>query len=158
MLDAEAVRANLGISHNPDSLFENQPFVGWMLELREVDPWEEKFFESQQSRLVLDKTQVAERGERIIDEATDALMPPDRIADYRSRLEETAYVLHLLGREDQAKETFYHALGLRDDLTPHAQPFARALVKRSIFVVIALKAEQEPEEQAAEDTGIIERV
>ena len=158
LLDAETVKSNLAISHIPDSLFENQPFVGWMLELREVDPWEEKFFESQQSRLVLDKTQVAERGERIIDEAADALMLTDRISDYGTRLEETAYVLHILGREDQAKEALYHAIGLRDNLPAHSLAFARALVKRSIFVVIALKAEQEPEEQAPEDSGLVQRV
>ncbi len=158
LIDREQVKSNLAISHNPENLFENPPFVGWMLDLDEIDPWEERFFASQQqSNIVLDKSQVAERGERIIDEATDALIPPELISDYRTRLEETAYVLQMAGREEQARETLYHALDLRETLPAHAQPFLRALVKRSIFVMIALKAEQEPEPQD-EETSLIARV
>jgi hypothetical protein len=158
LIDAESVRSDLSISRDPFALFEHKPFTGWVLEPSSVDPWEEKYFDSQQSILALDKTQIEQRGESIIDEAADALLDSSALKDLRSRLEHVAYVLHLNNESERSCQALFHALSISDTLPPHTQAFPRAFVKRSIYVVIALKAEQEPEANPPEPSSLIARV
>ncbi len=157
-IDVEQLKNDLSISRKPEDLFQKKPFEGWILDPQEVEPWEVNFFETQQTRLALDQAQLAQRGDRVIDEATDALMAGGKVALWRGRLTETALVLALADRMEDAKQALYQTLSMQDDLIPHDVPFARALVHRAIFVVIALKAREEEEQEEQASSGLIERV
>jgi hypothetical protein len=158
-VEADAVRDDLSISRDPEKLFESPFFQSWFLELREVAPWEEKFMELQQSTLVLDDSQRKARGDKVVDEAADALLPPEVIVAYRRILEEQALALHLSDQEELARQALYHAQGCVEGETAHEVPFLRTLTARSIFVVIALRAQQEEEEEKRQTAGgLIARV
>lgn len=156
-LDAETVRTDLSISHDPNRLLESPFFQGWLLDMEDVGPWADRFAESQKSRLILDKLQLTRRGDRVIEEAADALLGGGGVANYRQRLEESALVLHLAEPTEAAKEALYQALTLEGDRPPHTYPFALALVRRSIGVLLAMEAEKE-EERERKSPGLIERI
>jgi len=164
--DSEQVFADQSFSHEPDKLFENDLFKAWLINLRIIAPWAEKYIESHQSAIALDEAQMKQRAEKVIDEAADALLSGSGSTVYRRLLEESALTLHLAGQEELARQTLYQALTLQNGQEPHAQPFLRALTARSIFVLIALYAREEEaalasEAEPAEDSeppGLIERV
>jgi len=156
-LDAETVRKDLSISHDPDHLFEYPLFQGWFLDIEEIGPWADRFAESQQSRLILDRIHLARRGDQVLEEAADALLGGSGVASYRRRLEENALVLHLAGKTEAAREALYHALTLEGDRPPHTYPFALALVRRSVNVLLAMEAKEE-EKRERESPGLIERI
>ena len=157
-LNAGEVRSDPSIPRGPEKLFEQPWCEGWLLDFESVEPWESKYFEAVSSRVLIDESQRAKRGDAIIDEAADALLDADSAARYKRRLEDTALVLHLAGCTEEARQTLYHALTLADFKTPHENPFLRTLVHRSIFLVIAYKAQlEEQAEQARKQSGIIHR-
>jgi hypothetical protein len=158
-VDAEALKDDLSVSRDPEKLFESPYFQSWFLHLREVAPWEEKFMESQQSALVLDDSQRKARGDKVIEEATEALLPAPGVRAYRRILEEQALALYLSDQEELAKQAVYHALTCTEETPAHAISFLRTLAARSIFVVIALRAQQEEEEEKRQTAGgLIARV
>jgi len=145
-IEPEQVQSDPPMSQSPEALFEKEPFTGWVLDPRAVEPWEVKYFETQQSPLALEPDQLKQRGDAVIDEAADALLPSNEIARWRHRLEETALVLHLVGRTEEAQRAIYHASTMSDSAA-HDISFARFLTLRSIYVVIAVKARQEEDEE-----------
>lgn len=150
-LDAEAVKQDKEILHDPEKLFELDTFRGWLLNLSLLPPWIDKIYEAHNSPLALDEAQKVQRGEKVIDEATDALLGEEGILVYRQMLEESALVFHLAGAETEAKQTLYHALSFEDGVQPHAIPFARALTSRSLYVLISLYAKEAEERQQAQE-------
>jgi hypothetical protein len=157
-VDADSVRKDESVSRAPEKLFEIPVFEGWLLPFDEIESWEEKYFEAVSSRVLIDEAQRARRGDAIVEEAVDALMTPERILRYRRRLEDTAYVLQLAGREAEARQTLYHALTCDESAKPRSIPFLRTLVHRSIYLVIAYKAQLEEQAARANPPGLIQRV
>lgn len=149
-MDADAVRADQSYSRDPDKLFEDDLFRGWLINLQSVAPWLERLYEAYQSPLALDENQKRQRDERIIDEAADDLLADGGAAIYRKLLEETALVLHLAGREELARQALFHALSMEDDKSPHEVPFLRALASRSIYVLAAIYAREEEQREQRE--------
>ncbi len=144
-LDAEAVKADQSFSHEPDKLFESELFKSWLINLRVIAPWMDKFVEAHQTTIALDEAQLKVRGEKVIDEAADSLLQGSGAATYRRLLEEAALALYLGGQEELARQAFYHALSLVKGQEPHALPFLRVLTSRSIYVLIALYAREQQE-------------
>src|SRR5687767_11694226 len=158
VLHADSVRKDGSIPRAPEKLFEQPWFEGWLLDFEVVEPWEAKYFEAVSSRVLIDEAQRARRGDAIIDEAADALLDAESISRYRRRLEDTAYVLHLAGHPEEARQALYHALSCDEKSKPSSIPFLRTLVHRSIYLVIAYKAQlEEQAEQARKQSGIIHR-
>jgi hypothetical protein len=151
------------VPHDPEGLFESVNFRAWLLEVQDVLPWEEKFWESVQTALALDHNQRTKLGDKVVDEAADALLGGAKFTDMRRRLEEQALVLHLAGHPEEARRTLYHAVSMNEAQPPHENPFARILTLRSIHLVLALKAEaEEPQGTETlpdpEPTSLIERI
>jgi len=111
-----------------------------MLSLRMITPWMDKYVEAFNSNLALDKSQLKQRADKVIDEAADALLADGGASTYRRLLEETALVLHVSGDDETARQALFHAMSLDDAQAPHSNAFLRALTARTIFVLIALYA------------------
>lgn len=158
VIDAESVRSDGSISCAAEKLFELPWFEGWLLDFESVEPWEEKYFEAVSSRVLIDESQRARRGDAIVEEAADALISPETAGRYRRRLEDTALVLHNSGHEAEARLVLYHALTIDPEAKPSANPILRTLVHRSIYLVIAYKAQMEEEAERARQPGLIQRV
>lgn len=158
-LDADQVRTDPSIPHDPDRLFELPVLRAWFLDAEETLPWVEKFIDSQQTRLILDKLMLARRGDKVIEEATDALLATPRLGLYKRRLEESALIFHLAGQSDAAKQALYHAVTLNNGQQPHQCPFAVALTRRTIGALIAVMAKEMEQEQRAQEEGSrVERI
>ncbi|HXG25154.1 MAG TPA: hypothetical protein VNJ09_11405 [Chthonomonadales bacterium] len=153
-LNPDLLKEDFSFSREPQRMFESLFFKTWLLEPDVVVPWAEKLRESQETRLVLNESQLMQRAERIIDDATDAVFDKSTREDYRYRLEETALVLYLADRKEEAKEALYHALSLRDGIPPHAIPFARHITRRTLMAIIADEVYGEEKEKP----GLIYRV
>jgi hypothetical protein len=110
----------------------------------------------------MDQSQRESLGEAVIAEAADALLDPAALQALKRALEEQATVLLLAGNQTEAKQALLHARSIDPEQPPRTNPFLLFYVKRSIYVVMAYKAEQEPEEPEqpeaeAEKKPLIER-
>lgn len=143
LMDAEDVREDLNLSRSPDSVLEIPPFRAWLVDPREALPWLGKLDQAFESTIELTDSQKRQRAEKVIDDAADALIPPPVIRTYRHQLEESAYVLHLSGRTEEARQALYHALTLRDDIPAHSNPLLRTITFRTLGLLSALEEEEE---------------
>ena len=84
-------------------------------------------------------------------------MAGDAIPRYRHRLEDTALVLHLSGKEELARQGLFQALSFIEDRPPHTIPFARAVVNLSVIVVDAVDRGPEDDKEPAAPS-LIERI
>lgn len=161
-IDADSMKDDLSFSREPESFFKSVYFRSWFLAMETVALWEEKYFEAVQSRFAVDQAQRDALGDKVIEEATDAILDRRSMTTLRSALEEQASVLQLAGHEAEARQALHHALSIDPEQPARTNPFLLFYVKRSIYVVMAYKAEQEPEpeEEAAEKpaASLIERV
>lgn len=142
-LDAETVRNDGMLPRDSDRFVTNPLYHTWILPFPLLMPFADKLLQSQESPLALDEAQKKQRGEAVLDEATDALMDSMMRTRYREWLEENALLMLLDGREEEAKQAFYHALTLKDEIAPHTIPIARTLVSRSIFLMLSLAAREQ---------------
>jgi hypothetical protein len=139
-LPAEAVRADLSFSHDPDALFALPWFAPWFFAVRDVVPWLESWEQIESGTIVLPDSAKQERRERIVSEAVEALMPPEMRDRYRRRLEESADVLWRRDKAEAARIALYQALTLADNMPVAQVPFARALVRRTIDAAMEMVA------------------
>jgi hypothetical protein len=160
-VDPQSLEGDLSFSREPEQFFQSPWFRSWFLAMRAVVDWEEKYFAAIQSRFAVDQAQRETLGDKVLEEAADDLLDGAALKALRTSLEEQASVLHLAGLEAEAKQALFHALSIDPDKPARTNPFVLFYIKRSIFVVMAYKAEQEPEsegeETAAPAAPIIER-
>jgi hypothetical protein len=157
LIDAEQVKSDYSISHNPERFLEERPMRSWFVELSAILPWKTKYQQAQQTRLVLSPAQQAQMGARVLDEATDALFPAETIQLLQRRLEMNALVFYHAGSQTLARQALYHALSLRTERAAHTQPFLAALTRRTIAQLIALEEQQTAGRQRG-SPDIIERL
>jgi hypothetical protein len=157
LLDAESVKGDFSISHDPDRLLEERPMSSWFVEVTDILPWKTKYVEAQQTRLVLSQSQQAQMGARVLDEAVDALFPPEALLRLRRRLEMSALVFYHAGNEELARQALYHALSLSTERAAHNQPFPAAMARRTIERLIAID-QQEAASRKRVSPDIIERI
>ena len=89
-------------------------FHSWMPGPEEIAPWLTKLQEVEDSPLVLSDQQKLVRIDRVMDEATRALYPPETWAAWGRRLRTMAYYLHLTGREEDSRAARAAAADLAD--------------------------------------------
>ena len=160
LVDADELAKDSEISREPEALFQTPYFRAWFLSMRAVSEWEEKYFEAVQSKFAVDQAQRDALGDKVVVEAADALIDSHAIITIRRSLEEQATVLHLAGHVAEAKQALVHAMSLDAEKPASENPFLLFYVKRSIYVLMAYKAEQEPdpeEPQEQPDRPLIER-
>ncbi len=138
----DAIRSNLSFSHDPAALFALPWFEPWYFAIGDVVRWLEAWDQVEGGRIEVSETTKEERRERIVTEATTALLTPEMRARYIRRLEESADILRRRDKEEAARMALYHALALADNGTVTNVPFARALVRRTLEAAHAAVNEQ----------------
>jgi len=159
LLDEKEIVGNTLLLRSSDSLLEIQPFVSWRLPEELVIPFANKIKELSESRLVISQSSQLERVEQIYREAATELFTAERRQRYRRLLEESALLLYLDGREQEAKRAFAVALDLEKEVGVFTENnFILGLVKRSIAAEVGsaledLKGERQREETS--ESGLI---
>ena len=162
ILNGEEIVGDTLLLRSSDSLLELQPFASWRLPEELVSPFANKLKELGESRLVISQVSQLERVEQIYREAARELFTAERRERYKRLLEESALLLHLEGREHEAKRAFAVALDLEKEIGVFTEnTFILGLVKRSISAEVGSPLEdtegQSQREKTTESGLIIPR-
>ncbi len=121
-------------------------FNSWRIEEDLIRPFADEVWEAEESKIVLNPTQKEVRFQGIYQKALTDLFSGERKFLYQRRLEEMAYVLFKLGREE-AKISLAVAIDLEKPLHPiQPNPFLSQLVMKSIFGLLAESYEKKSKE------------
>jgi len=113
-------------------------FSGWRIEEDQIRPYADAVWEAEESKIVLTPIQKEARFQEIYQKALSELFSGERRLLYQRRLEEMAYYLYKLGREEEAKISLSTAVDLEKPLNPfQPNPFLFQLVTKSIFTLLA---------------------
>ena len=122
-------------------------FAGWRIEESRIRPYVDAVSEAGQSKLILNRAQKEVRFQEIYQKALIELFPDEKRLLYKRRLEEMAYVLLKLGREEEARVSLSAAMDLEKPLNPfQPNPFLFQLVIRSIFGLLAEERKEKEKE------------
>lgn len=122
-------------------------FYSWRIEEDQIRPYADEVWEAEQSKIVLNQAQKELRFQGIYQKALTELFSGERKFLYQRRLEEMAYVLLELGREEEAKISLSVAMDLEKPLNPiQPNPFLFQLVVKSIFGLLAEAYEKKSKE------------
>jgi hypothetical protein len=100
------------------TLFELPEFSNWRMGPDEIKKYKQVIQEANESKLVLTPIQKQERLTKILRDAVEELFDEKRCLLYKRRLEEMAYVLYKLGKEEDARICLAAALTLNEKGTP----------------------------------------
>ncbi len=121
--------------------------AGWKIEDDEIRPYAEAVSEAKESRIVLAESQKEARFQEIYLKALTELFSEKRRLLYKRRLEETAYLLLKLGKEEEARICLATAVDLEKPVNPiEPNPFLFQLVANSILGLLAESHEKEEKE------------
>lgn len=151
IIKEEEIEGNEFLLDRAKNLFHIDFFSSWRLDEEEIKPYVEEVREAEQSRLILTPSQKEARFQEIFSKALTNLFPEDKRSLYRRRMEEMAYLLYQMGKEEEAKFSLAVALDLKKDpnlLNPN--PFLYQLVTRSIFALLS-----EMEERSSKEPSFI---
>jgi hypothetical protein len=128
-------------------LLKKDFFYGWMIEEQEIRPFADEVWQAEESKLILNQAQKEARFQEIYQRALSTLFPEEKRSLYQRRMEEMAYLLFKLGREEEARISLAVALDLKKPpnlLLPN--PFLLQLVIKSIFTLLAEAYERKSKE------------
>ena len=128
-------------------LLQTDLFSSWRIEEGEIRPYADEVWEAEESKIVLNPGQKEVRLQGIYQKALTELFSGERKFLYQRRLEEMAYILLKLGREEEAKISLAVAKDLEKPLNPiQPNPFLFQLVTKSIFGLLAEAHEKKSKE------------
>ena len=114
-------------------LFEHDFLTAWFLKPETTTPLIEEIRKAEESPIVLSGDRQEGRIEEIKQEWIREYFDEARRSLFRQRLEETAFVLHRVGDEEEARIALLAARSLEEeDSRFHTNPFLRLLVERSL--------------------------
>jgi hypothetical protein len=126
-------------------------FSGWRIEENLIRRYADEVGEAEESKIVLHPTQKEARFQGIYQKALSELFPGERRFLYKGRLEEMAYLLFKLGKEEEARLSLAVALDLEKPLNLiQPNPFLLQLIVKSIFTLLA-----EANEKRAKESSLI---
>ncbi len=139
------------LSKRGGELLKADFFSSWRIEEEQVRPYADEVWEAEESKIVLHPGQKEARFQGIYQKALTELFSGERKFLYQRRLEEMAYVLLKLGREEEAKISLSVAMDLEKPLHPiQPNPFLFQLVVQSIFSLL-----KESYEKKSKDVSLI---
>lgn len=113
-------------------------FSSWRIEEEQIQPYADEVWEAEESKIVLNPGQKEVRFQSIYQKALTDLFSGERKFLYQRRLEEMAYILLKLGKEEEVKISLAVAKDLEKPLNPiQPNPFLFQLVIKSIFGLLA---------------------
>ncbi|HJX60492.1 MAG TPA: hypothetical protein VJ462_04330 [Thermodesulfobacteriota bacterium] len=126
-------------------------FSGWRIEEDLIRRYANEVGEAEESKIVLHPTQKEARFQGIYQKALSELFSGERRFLYKGRLEEMAYLLFKLGKEEEARLSLAVALDLEKSLNLiQPNPFLLQLIVKSIFTLLA-----EANEKRAKEPSLI---
>jgi hypothetical protein len=122
-------------------------FQSWRIEEDRIRPYADEVWEAEESKLVLNKTQKEARFQEIYQRALTELLPEERRFLYQRRLEEMAYILLKLGRQEEARMALAIAIDLKKPPNLiQLNLFLFQLVIKSIFNLLSEAYEKKAKE------------
>ncbi len=150
-LQANDVAGDDRLLRGGGDLLKADLFSGWGIEEEQIRPYAEEVWEAEESKIVLHPAQKEVRFQGIYQKALTELFSRERKFLYQRRLEEMAYILLKLGREEEAKISLSAAMDLEKPLNPiQPNPFLFQLVIKSIFSLL-----KEAYEKKSKDVSLI---
>ena len=137
-LETDGVEGNDRILMRVGDLLRADLYSSWMIEESQIQPYADAVWEAEESKIVLTQIQKEARFQEIYQRAMAELFPEEKRSLYKRRLEEMAYVLLKLGRQEEARTSLSAAIDLEKPpnlIQPN--PFLLQLVIKSIFALLA---------------------
>ncbi len=135
------------LSRKGGDLLNVDVFSSWRIEEEQIRPYAEEIREAEESKIVLHPGQKEMRFQGIYQKALAELFSGQERLLYQRRLEEMAYVLFKLGKEEEAKISLSVAMDLEKPLNPiQPSPFLFQLVTKSIFSLLTEAKEKKSKE------------
>jgi hypothetical protein len=151
LLHSDDIAGDDRLSRRGGDLLKADLFSSWRVEEEQVRPYADEVWEAEESKIVLHPAQKEARFQGIYQKALTELFSGERKFLYQRRLEEMAYVLLKLGREEEAKISLCVAMDLEKPLHPiQPNPFLFQLVVKSIFSLL-----KEGYEKKSKDVSLI---
>jgi hypothetical protein len=150
-LQADDIAGDDRLLRRGGDLLKADIFSSWRIEAEQIQPYADEVREAEESKIVLNPGQKEVRFQAIYQRALTELFSGERKFLYQRRLEEMAYVLFKLGREEEAKISLSVAMDLEKPLNPiQPNPFLFQLVIKSIFTLLT-----EAREKKSKDVSLI---
>jgi hypothetical protein len=150
-LQADEIAGDDRMLRKGGDLLKADVFYSWRIGEDQIRPYADEVWEAEQSKIVLNQAQKEVRFQGIYQKALTELFSGERKFLYQRRLEEMAYVLLKLGRDEEAKISLSAAMDLEKPLNPiQPNPFLFQLVVKSIFSLLA-----EAHEKKAKEVSLI---
>jgi len=128
-------------------LLKGDLFSGWRIEEDLIRRYVDEIREAEESKIVLHPTQKEARFQGIYQKALSELFSGERRFLYRRRMEEMAYLLFRLGKEEEARLCLAVALDLEKPLNSiQPNPFLLQLIVKSIVALLAEANEKKAKE------------
>jgi len=147
LLQENEIEGDDRILRRGGELLQTDLFSSWRIEEEQIRPYADEVWEAEESKIVLNKTQKEARFQEIYQRALSDLFPGERRFLYQRRLEEMAYILFKLGKEEEGRISLSEAIDLRKPpnlIQPN--PFLFQLVIKSIFTLLAEAYEKKTKE------------
>jgi hypothetical protein len=142
-LQADEIAGDDRILTNSEDLLKNDLFSGWRIGEDEIRPYAEAILEAEESKIILNQAQKEARFQEIYLKALSELFSEERRLFFKRRIEEMAYILLKLGRQEEAKISLAIALDLEKPLNLiQPNPFLFQLVIRSILAFLKETSEK----------------
>ena len=116
----------------------------WPPPIERVQPLIERLDELSKGVVIVSGAARHEQVDRAVDDALEAIYPPDERDRIANLFEETAYVWWQIGRESDARQALAAAADFRT-CEPRANPVARAMIERLLSpALLRARAESDP--------------
>ncbi len=146
-LKPDEIVGNDRILMRAGDLLKADLFSSWLIEKEQIQPYADIVWEADESKIVLTKIQKEARFQEIYQRAMSELFPEERRFIYQRRLEEMAYLLLKMKREDEAITSLSAAINLEKPMNPiQPNPFLLQLVIKSIFALLKEAYDQKTKE------------
>jgi len=137
-LQADAIADDERMLRRGGDLLKANLFNSWKIAEDSIRPYADEVWEAEESKIVLNQTQKEARFQWVYQKALSELFSGERRLLYKRRLEEMAYLLYKLGREEEARISLAVAIDLEKPLNLiQPNPFLFQLVTQSIFALLA---------------------
>jgi hypothetical protein len=146
-LETEELVENDRILMRTGDLLKVDLFSSWLIKKDRIQPYADAVWEAEESKIVLTQIQKEARFQEIYQKALFELFPEEKRFLYKRRLEEMAYVLFKLERQEEAKTSLSAAIDLEKPMNPiQPNPFLLQLVIKSIFTLLKEAYDQKTKE------------
>jgi hypothetical protein len=146
-LETEELAEDDRVLKRGGDLLKADLFYSWTIEEEDIRPYADAVREAEESKILLNQAQKEVRFQGVYQKALSELFSGERRFLYKRRLEEMAYLLFKLGREEEAKVSLAVALDLEKPLNLiQPNPFLFQLVIKSIFTLLAEAYEKKVKE------------